>query len=353
MMEAEPPIYPEVLERGAGIEQRSIASSLRVATPSPAKHPRIEDLEIMLRKWLLETDILPSQSQEGDASIMARCAVERYLGQRHVDLIATAWGDARFGPHLEAAAKWLVITWVIDDHFDDVWIHTSAEDASPVISALEDILAGLHTPGPESHPLVKAFTSLWDETVTLTDTSWQLRYRRYYTDYLEAALLNLSEFEQPGKVPSTAEYLNRRDRDGGLLCTAGWIELAYSLRIPDEVFHQPQVFDLLMRFNHIICWVNDLYSAPVEAMAGSGKNLISCSMAYDNLTRDQAAARVIELCNAELCTFEFLAKSLRDPDWSSDVLAFIQYLTTFTRALIDWTAASRRYMTAAQTANED
>ncbi|WP_370270148.1 terpene synthase family protein [Streptomyces sp. V4I8] len=346
LMNSEPPPgFPEVRQSAANTGTKTDTPCLYVSTPSPVKHHQAADLETSLRQWLLATGIVVSRDQGVTAD--PHRTVERFLKQ-HVDLITHAWGDVPYGAHLQAAAKWLVITWVIDDHFDDVWIRTSVDQARTVVSALWDILATQGAPAPDSHPLVRAFADLWEETCSLTDPTWQARYRRYYTDWLETALLNLEEFELPGKVPFIAQYLNRRDRDGGLLCTAGWIELAYALTLPDEVFHSPQLFDLLMRFNHIICWVNDLYSAPVEAAAGSGKNLISCYMAYERLTHAQATAQVVALCNAELRTFEFLAGSLHDPDWTEDTCVFIHGLKKFNRALIDWTVASRRYQLTAQ-----
>jgi hypothetical protein len=68
--------------------------------------------------------------------------VQRFLEQRHVDLIAHVWGEVPYGPHLSAAAKWLVLAWVIDDHFDDLWVHEPATEAQGVVSALTGILAG-------------------------------------------------------------------------------------------------------------------------------------------------------------------------------------------------------------------
>lgn len=339
-----PAHFPDVQNRSDPLEPES-ALFLRLSTPSPAAHEHITDLEVELRHWLVQSDIISRHTPgSGDTG---QQAVQRFLAQRHVDLIAHAWGAERYGPHLSAAAKWLIITWVVDDHFDDIWIHEPATEAQMVVSALTDILAGEQASPLPRYPIVTAFTELWAETCELTTPEWQARYGNYYRQYLETSLQNLIEFEQRGTVPRLAEYLHRRDRDGAVFCAVGWTELACNLQIPDSTFYSQQVFDILMRFNHVICWLNDLYSAPGELAVGNGKSLICSLVAYDGLTPAQAATRVTALCNAELDTLELLADSvIHGPGWDPATRSFVRALKRFTRALADWTAETKRYRLA-------
>lgn len=339
-----PALFPGVQDRSFPLETEG-ALYLRLSTPSAAAHELITSLEVDLRNWLVQSNIIshhtPGSGRTGQQD------VQRFLAQRHVDLIAHAWGAAPYGPHLSAAAKWLIITWVVDDHFDDIWIHEPAAEAQMVVSALTDILTGKQARPLPRYPIVTALAKLWDETCELTTPAWQARYRNYYGQYLEASLQNLIEFEQKGTVPRLAEYLYRRDRDGAVLCAAGWNELAYNLQIPDSIFYSEQIFDILMRFNHVICWVNDLYSAPSELAVGNGKSLICSLVAYKGLTPAQAATRVTALCNAELDTLELLADAVvHGPGWDPATRSFVRALKRFTRALADWTAETKRYRLA-------
>ncbi|MFJ6017610.1 terpene synthase family protein [Streptomyces sp. NPDC092952] len=185
---------------------------------------------------------------------------------------------------------------------------------------------------------------MWHETSTLTTTAWRTRYAGDFRAYLDASLAYLEKGGSGGDVPTVPDYLFRRDSDGAVLCAAGWVQLAHGLDIPDEAFHHPQLTDVLMRFNHVICWVNDLYSAETERAAGNGKNLLHSLEVHAGLTPAQAATRVAALCEAELATFEFLAHGIaRGPAWPPQVRALARGLIRFTHALIHWTATAARY----------
>ncbi|MFJ7276960.1 terpene synthase family protein [Kitasatospora sp. NPDC098663] len=346
----------------------------------PAPHGEADALRRDVGAWLVASDVLG-----GD--------VQGFLAQGHLDLVAEAWGDVPRGPRLVAAAKWLVLTWILDDRFDDQWIGGPVTAARRTVRALTDVLEGGSDGGseggsdgvePPGDALVEAFAVLWRETVELTPPQWRARYAAYFRAYLDTSLGYLDEaalhgtpfrdapfhtpglhtpgFHTPGlhtpgfRAPGAAapagavqtvpEYLRRRDQDGAVSCAAGWIELAHGLDIADEVFRHPRVTDLLMRFNHVVCWVNDLYSAEGESAAGNGKNLLRSFTVHEGLAPEEASARLGALCEAESTTLEFLADGIaRDPSSPGEVRAFALGLVRFTRALIHWTATAARYRT--------
>ncbi|MFD0398293.1 terpene synthase family protein [Kitasatospora sp. NPDC127121] len=360
----------------------------------PAPHGEAGALRRDVGAWLVASGVLG-----GD--------VQGFLAQGHLDLVAEAWGDVPRGPRLVAAAKWLVLTWILDDRFDDQWIGRPVTAARRTVQALTDVLDGGSgvdsdsVPGggsdgvPDSVPgggpdgasdggwdgieppgdaLVEAFAVLWRETVELTPPQWRARYAAYFRAYLDTSLGYLDEaslrdtafrdtafHDAPfrdtpfhdlgtaapaGAVQTVPEYLRRRDQDGAVSCAAGWIELAHGLDLADEVFRHPRVADLLMRFNHVVCWVNDLYSAEGESAAGNGKNLLRSFTVHEGLAPQEASARLGALCEAESTTLEFLADGIaRDPSSPGEVRAFALGLVRFTRALIHWTATAARYRT--------
>ncbi|MFJ2809933.1 terpene synthase family protein [Kitasatospora sp. NPDC087271] len=351
----------------------------------PAPHGEADALRRDVGAWLVASGVLG-----GD--------VQGFLAQGHLDLVAEAWGDVPRGPRLVAAAKWLVLTWILDDRFDDQWIGGPVTAARRTVRALTDVLGGGSdgvlgsvpgggsggasggVPGggsdggsdgiePPGDALVEAFAVLWRETVELTPPQWRARYAAYFRAYLDTSLGYLDEaslrdtpfrgtaFRDPpfhdlgaaapaGAVQTVPEYLRRRDQDGAVSCAAGWIELAHGLDLADEVFRHPRVADLLMRFNHVVCWVNDLYSAEGESAAGNGKNLLRSFTVHEGLAPEEASARLGALCEAESTTLEFLADGIaRDPSSPGEVRAFALGLVRFTRALIHWTATAARYRT--------
>ncbi|MEV7929085.1 terpene synthase family protein [Kitasatospora sp. NPDC088264] len=356
----------------------------------PAPHGEADALRRDVGAWLVASGVLG-----GD--------VQGFLAQGHLDLVAEAWGDVPRGPRLVAAAKWLVLTWILDDRFDDQWIGGPVTAARRTVRALTDVLGGGSgggsdgvlgsVPGggsggglggasdggsdgiePPGDALVEAFAVLWRETAELTPPQWRSRYAAYFRAYLDTSLGYLDEtplrdtafrdtafrdtafrdtpFQDlgaaapAGAVQTVPEYLRRRDQDGAVSCAAGWIELAHGLDLADEVFRHPRVADLLMRFNHVVCWVNDLYSAEGESAAGNGKNLLRSFTVHEGLAPEEASARLGALCEAESTTLEFLADGIaRDPSSPGEVRAFALGLVRFTRALIHWTATAARYHT--------
>ncbi|MER8236339.1 terpene synthase family protein [Streptomyces sp. NPDC094049] len=272
-----------------------------------------------------------------------------FLRQGHLELVVRAWGDVPLGPRLETAAKWLVLTWIADDRFDDSWITRPPAEVRRTTRALARALGPSPAPVPpdrEDAALVRALSGLWTETAELTGPVWRARYSRHYRAYLDASLGYLEHRAVRGTVPTVPEYLDGRDQDGAVLCAAGWVELAHGLELGDEVWAHPRMADVLARFSHVVCWVNDLYSAPAEGLAGNGKNLLSALISHEGLDGTTASARVRALYEAELTTFVFLADGIaRSPSWPPPVRHFARGLIRFTEALVHWTATARRYRT--------
>ncbi|MFJ3221549.1 terpene synthase family protein [Kitasatospora sp. NPDC086801] len=345
----------------------------------PVPHGEASVLRQEVGAWLVASGVLGGDVQE-------------FLAQGHLDLVVEAWGDVPRGPRLVAAAKWLVLTWILDDRFDEQWIGRPVAAARRTVRALTDILdggpGGKPTGGldggsdgvePPGDALVEAFAVLWRETAGLTPPQWRVRYAAHFRAYLDTSLGYLDEASPgdaslgasvlddvslgasalddasfrdlgaaapAGAVQTVPEYLRQRDQDGAVSCAAGWIELAHGLDLADEVFRHPRVADLLMRFNHVVCWVNDFYSAEGESAAGNGKNLLHAFTVHEGLAPEEASARLGALCEAESTTLEFLADGIaRDPSWPGEVRAFALGLVRFTRALIHWTATAARYRT--------
>ncbi|MFJ6216201.1 terpene synthase family protein [Streptomyces sp. NPDC092296] len=329
--------------RGHGVKPPPAAAALLARVRRPEPHDHADAVREEIGAWLAASRVL------GDSP-------RAFLAQGHLDLVARAWGDVPRGPRLAAAAKWLVLTWILDDHFDDQWIGRPTAEARRTVRALADLLGdgredrlapGARTapdPAGDEDALVGAFAALWRETAGLTTPLWRARYATHFRAYLDASLGYLEAGAPEGPVPTVPEYLHQRDRDGAVLCAAGWVELAHGLDISDEAFRHPQVADVLMRFNHVICWANDLYSAPAECAAGNGKNLLRSLAVHEGLAPGAAAVRLGALCEAELATFEFLADGIaRGPSWPEEVRVLARALIRFTHALIRWTATAARY----------
>ncbi|MFJ6017611.1 hypothetical protein [Streptomyces sp. NPDC092952] len=110
--------------------------------PLPDTHHRAAAVATEVRQWLTGAGLL------GDE-------LDGFLAQGHIDLVVRAWGDAPRGPNLAAAAKWLVLTWILDDRLDDQWVSRPTTEVRLTASALTDVLNGRP---PEHHPNPRALT---------------------------------------------------------------------------------------------------------------------------------------------------------------------------------------------------
>ncbi|WP_035868050.1 hypothetical protein [Kitasatospora cheerisanensis] len=105
-------------------------SELLARTPAPPPHPHVDALRAELTHWLAGTGVL-------DAAGTAR-----FLDRGHLELAARCWGDVPAGPGLRTAAKWLVLTRILDEHVDDRWTGDPTGAARHTIGALHSLFTG-------------------------------------------------------------------------------------------------------------------------------------------------------------------------------------------------------------------
>ncbi|WP_051653592.1 terpene synthase family protein [Kitasatospora cheerisanensis] len=183
---------------------------------------------------------------------------------------------------------------------------------------------------------MRAFEELRREAAALTGPDWQARHDADFRSHLDSSLAQLSA---DGTVPTVPQYLTHREPDGAARCAADWVELAHGLDLPDHLHRHPQLTDLLTRFQHLVRWTGDL-GAGRTATAAPGRTLPRALEVHRGLPPHSAAARVAELCAAELTVLEFLADGIaRGSHWPTSVRRHARGLVRHAHALIHWTAA--------------
>ncbi|MFD8599719.1 terpene synthase family protein [Kitasatospora sp. NPDC059646] len=299
-------------------------SELLARTPAPPPHPHADALRAELTHWLAGTGVL-------DAAGTAR-----FLDRGHLELAARCWGDVPAGPGLRTAAKWLLLAGILDDHVEDRRPGDPTGAARHTIGALHALFAGGTPTAAPGHgaALVRAFAALRRDGAALTGPDWAVRCDADFRAHLDSSLARLSA---DGTVPTVPQYLTHRERDGAARCAAGWVELAHGLDLPDRLHRHPQLTDLLTRFRHLVRWIDDLGAG--RTAASSGRTLVRALEVHRGLPPRTAAARVAELCAAELTTLEFLADGIaRGSHWPTPVRRHARGLVRYAHALIHWTA---------------
>ncbi|MFI1521759.1 terpene synthase family protein [Kitasatospora cineracea] len=301
--------------------------------PVPAPHPHADALREELAHWLAGTGLL---DHEG---------AERLLEQGHLELASRCWGDLPAGPGLRTATQWLLLGWILDDHFDRHWLGDPSDEADRTVRELAALLApelapDAVAPAPRT-ALARAFRTLWQDSVALTGPAWRARQTADFRCYLESSLDFL---RLRGATPTVPQYLSHRERGGATRCAAGTVELAHRLDLPEQFHHHPQLVDLRSRFDHLVGWANDLCSYRAETATGHGNNLLCALEVHERLPQAAAAAQVAALCGAELTTLEFLAEGIAcGSHWPPQVRCYVRALVRFAHALLHWMATTVRY----------
>ncbi|MFF0292252.1 terpene synthase family protein [Kitasatospora sp. NPDC004614] len=292
-------------------------AELLAQTPLLTPHPHTDALRAEIAHWLTGTGVL-------DAAAAARC-----LDRGHLDLAARSWGDVPAGPGLRAATKWLVLTRILDEHIE---LDEPGDTTRRTVGALRALTAGGQVPAARSEDgsaLVRAFEGLWRDSATLAGPDWQNRCGADFRSHLDSSLARLGAGPS---VPTVPQYLTQYGRDGAVRCAAHWVELAHGLDLPEQLYRHPQLADLLARFQHLVCWIGDL---------GAGSGMVRALEVHRGLSPHTAAARVAELCAAELTTLEFLADGLaRGSHWPTQARRHARGLVRHVHALIHWTATA-------------
>ncbi|MFD8481409.1 terpene synthase family protein [Kitasatospora sp. NPDC059673] len=294
------------------------AAELLARTPELAPHPHAAALRDEIAHWLTATGVLDTAT------------AARRLDRGHLDLAARSWGDVPAGPGLRAATKWLVLTRILDEHIELGWPGEPSDTARRTLGALRALTATGQVPAArneDSPALVRAFEGLWHDSAALAGPEWQTRCAADFRSHLDSSLARLGT---GGAIPSVPQYLTQYGRDGAVRCAGHWVELAHGLDLPDQLHRHPQLTDLLARFQHLVCWVGDLADA---------SGMVRALEVHRGLPPHAAAARVAELCAAELTTLEFLADGIaRGSHWPTQVRRHAQGLVRHVHALIRCTA---------------
>ncbi|BAJ31972.1 MULTISPECIES: terpene synthase family protein [Kitasatospora] len=337
-LQVEAPQLPHPLSTGSTGSTVSAVSggvldALIGRIPVPEPHPHAGALRDEAANWLAGTGLLD------------RDGIERLLEQEHLELASRCWGDVPLGPALRAGVQWLLLGWILDDHFDRQWLDDPSDEPDRTVRELAALLAPELAPGAVATAprtaLARAFRTLWQDSIALAGPAWRARQTADFRSYLESSL----DFRRlHGTTPTVPQYLSHRDQDGAVRCAAGAVELAHRLDLSALFHDHPQLVDLRARLDHLVGWANDLCSYRVEAAVGHGNNLLSALEVHERLPRGAAAAKVAALCAAELDTFEFLADGVaRGSHWPPQVRCYVRALVRFAHALLHWTASSVRY----------
>ena len=315
---------------------------LVIHSPFTARvHPRREQLNLDTDRWIRQQNLF---AQRADADELTG----RFLSHRYAEVHARMWPDAEYDG-LWLANRLLTHMWCLDNFLDEIWGADQEDHVSQVTWLIGEIFAGRATSSQVAdEPMAAVLRDLWAEARAVAPNHWLARAARIFLVYLAATGAERERRWSARPVSSTAEYLACRNDNGGMFYAGALIELAGGAWLDESLHSRPEISDLTLRLNHAMAWANDLFAYQREAGHGNGCNLMVTLTTHDGLTESQAAARIVELVNAELATLSFLteaAETLPDP-----AARYAEGVRTTASGLLSWMAITARYANRASEA---
>jgi hypothetical protein len=195
--------------------------------------------------------------------------------------------------------------------------------------------------GGES-PLVLGLIELWEQMRSRAAPGWATRFIHSFEDYTRGCLWE-AENRALQRVPSVAEYIERRRQTSAVYVFFDLIELAEQVTLPDEVHRH--LHGLKMRANDGVAWFNDIISLEKELRAGDVHNLVIVLQHEHQLSVQAAVNQAARLFNARMQGYIELEE--RMPSFGAEIdeplRRYLRGLRSWVRGNMDWSFETGRY----------
>ncbi|MBM9624461.1 terpene synthase family protein [Streptomyces zhihengii] len=175
---------------------------------------------------------------------------------------------------------------------------------------------------------------------------WCTRFREHLADWVtsneQAATRHHAQ-----EVPSLEEYVPWRRVSGTLLWGFDLVEYATERELPAASVSSSAYAELVEAAADVICWTNDLYSAPKEIQRGDPNNLLVVLQHHYGMTLQEAAEATVERIEARVSEFHALLPTMLDQAPPSSLhsvhRAWADGLASWMRGNLEFCRESPRY----------
>ncbi|ATL46296.1 hypothetical protein COR50_03415 [Chitinophaga caeni] len=247
-------------------------------------------------------------------------------------------------------------TWLfmLDDQNDEMKFG-KVDFLDMIIQIVTNILKGktMVVP-PDGEGLAASFSDLVSRMKKISTPDWDVRFNQSMIDYLEACSWE-AENRVQHMVPSVKDYVEKRPYTGALYADIELIEVLEKIYLPDEVRLHPDVQQLALSCNNVVCWANDLFSLAKELKHHDVHNLVIALQHEHQSSLDEAIAKAAVMHDAEVQ--KFINTSLHLPNFGPalniELERYIDILRSWMRANLDWSFSdtARYAMNIKETAN--
>ncbi|RAJ10465.1 hypothetical protein LX64_00067 [Chitinophaga skermanii] len=230
-------------------------------------------------------------------------------------------------------------TWLfmLDDQNDEAKFGKT-DFLDMIIHIITNILQGKPvSTSPEGESLAASFSDLIERMEPISTPGWRERFAQSMTDYLRACSWE-GENRVAGRTPTVADYIAQRPYTGALYCDIELIEVLEKIYLPDSVRLHPDVQQLALSCNNVVCWANDLFSFAKESKHGDVHNLVLALKHERNYSLEEAIAETAKMHDEEVQKFINLSLHLPNfgPALNIELERYITILRSWMRANLDW-----------------
>jgi hypothetical protein len=279
--------------------------------------------------------------------------VRRAQARERFDRADFAWFAAQTYPATGRAGVCLIADWfawlfLLDDQFDDGLVGRDPGQVTAIMTDLMAVLAadpGTVRPQAGQAPaIVVALADLWERTAPLVTTWWRERFVGHIAAGGAAAFWEAGN-RAAGVVPDRQDYVESRRHTGAIYVCMDLIEPVDDIDLPPEILTDPLFQRVLGAACDVVCWTNDLYSAPKEASLGERHNLVLITEHAGRLSRARALARVADEIATELRDFLVLEPQVlrKWPEQEQQLRKYLNGMRSWMRGNFDWSRRTKRY----------
>ena len=312
-------------------------SDIAFACPIPsAVHPQASAIDANTTSWLLAHGLV----QTGPS-------LDKWSRSRY------GWLPARCHPgrdieSVALASDWNAWLFALDDLGDATGLGTSPTAMHNLTTRMLGVIHSGDRPdqsGPaEEVCLAGALMDLRARLLAQAAPGWLPAFTASCEEYFDALAWEAAN-RAGRRVPDMDEYVTMRRRTGAVACSMFVGEVAEDIRLPAGLHSDPVVEALRDMANNLVCWQNDVLSAPKELAIGEVHNYVAVLMHHERLSREQATAEVVARHNQEMARFCATEHDVPYPpgEPGEQLGRLIAMLRAWIRGNLDWSFECGRY----------
>ncbi|HIK05920.1 MAG TPA: terpene synthase [Trichormus sp. M33_DOE_039] len=303
---------------------------------SPFHHefnPFVEVLEATVFDWVLRFNLVADDS-----------AFKRFSKAKFYLLIASCYPHCPL-EELKIANDWLswMMTW--DDECDISNLSTQPEVMQTLHKRFVEVLNGAELTSEDS---LRSY-ALADLRQRMFQRGWASNFHYFVhsvEDYLHGCVQEAINRSQES-VPDLDTYIHLRRSTGAMEPLFELIEFTNHLNIPRILREYEKLKQLKMMTNNIVCWCNDIFSAPKEMASNDVHNLVLVLYYQQKLSLNEAFKCAAAMHDAELKKMFDIEASIPSfaPNVDAELAKYISGLHSWIGGHINWYSLSKRYQT--------